>query len=130
MRDVVFPAFSNYLDSCQEPKAKLPAKRECIKKIASFDLNITLGADISYLTQLLPSVVKCGHNTGHTTHTTHTTTHTHDTTRHTLMWATTGTCGRASGRTSRRPTERRRTRRKLSRTGPKQKRLRRPCVLV
>ncbi|ELR20454.1 WD domain, Gbeta repeat domain containing protein [Acanthamoeba castellanii str. Neff] len=58
MRDVVFPAFSNYLDSCQEPKAKLPAKRECIKKIASFDLNITLGADISYLTQLLPSVVK------------------------------------------------------------------------
>ncbi|ELR20449.1 WD domain, Gbeta repeat domain containing protein, partial [Acanthamoeba castellanii str. Neff] len=58
MRDVVFPAFSNYLDSCLEPKAKLPAKRECIKKIASFDLNITLGADISYLTQLLPSVVK------------------------------------------------------------------------
>jgi hypothetical protein len=58
MKDVVFPAFCSYLDSCQDAKAKLTTKRECVKKIVSFDVNITPGADISYLTQLLPSVIK------------------------------------------------------------------------
>jgi hypothetical protein len=58
MKDVVFPAFCSYLDSCQDAKAKLTTKRECVKKIVSFDFNITPGADISYLTQLLPSVIK------------------------------------------------------------------------
>jgi hypothetical protein len=58
MRDVVFPSFNGYLNSCQEPRTKLTTKRECIKRIVSFDLNITLGPDISYVTSLLPSVVK------------------------------------------------------------------------
>jgi N-glycosylase/DNA lyase len=58
MRDVVFPAFNGYLNSCQELRAKLTVKRECIKRIVSFDLNVTLDPDISYVTSLLPSVVK------------------------------------------------------------------------
>lgn len=59
MHDVVFPAFSRFLANCQEPKTKLSARRECIKRMLSLDINHTADVDISYVTSILPAVTKC-----------------------------------------------------------------------